>query len=150
LYIASRNASNGKLLEWDHLCCGGGGARWRSLSTNVRPDQQDWAYALAVNPISPNFIFAAMHESGIWRSDDFGYEWYSKNGDLVEYSTRDIVFDPHHTPVYAYAGFWHAGGNASNVLKSTDAGLNWAPTDTMWSVFRLVSTPMQIPFTRQP
>lgn len=149
LYIATRGISNNGEAPWNGIIYRSvdSGASWQIALNNVPgPDQQDWAYALAVNPISPNSVFAAMHESGIWRSDDFGFEWYPKNGDLLEYSTRDIVFDPHHMPVYAYAGFWHTGGNASNVLKSTDAGLNWAPTDTSMygvKVFRLTVDPIQ-------
>ena len=127
LYIATRGISNNGNPPWSGIVyrSSDGGTSWHIALNNVPgPWQQDWAYSLAVHPTSPNIIFAATHEYGIFRSDDYGYNWYTANGGLVDYSTRDIVIDNHHAPFYAYAGFWHGSG----VLKSIDEGLDWSPT----------------------
>lgn len=141
MYIATRGISNNGNPPWSGIVyrSSDGGTSWHSALYNVPgPWQQDWAYSLAVVPTSPNTIFAATHEYGIYRSDDYGYNWYAVNGGLVDYSTRDVAIDIHHTPFYAYSGFWHANGqqiNLSNVLKSTDGGINWVPTnESMYGV----------------
>jgi photosystem II stability/assembly factor-like uncharacterized protein len=136
VYISTRGISNNGGPPWNGVVylSSDGGVNWQVSLKNVPgPWQQDWAYSLAIHPTSPNIIFAATHEYGIYRSDDYGYNWYSVNGGLVDFSTRDLVIDPRYSPFTAYAGFWHADGaeiNPSNVLKSTDGGFNWLPTNT--------------------
>ena len=128
LYIATRGLSSNGEAPWSGIVYRSfdAGASWQvSLADRPNPWQQDWAYALAINPMSPNILFAATHEYGIYRSDDLGYNWYTVNGGLSDLSTRDIVVDPRHSPFYAYAGFWHRSG----VLKST-GGINWSLTSS--------------------
>jgi photosystem II stability/assembly factor-like uncharacterized protein len=126
LYAATRGLSNNGEAPWSGVVYRSfdAGASWQvSLKDVPIPWQQDWAYALAIHPASPNILFAATHEYGIYRSDDSGYNWYTVNGGLSDFTTRDIVVDPRHSPFYAYSGFWHRSG----VQKSTD-GITWAPT----------------------
>jgi photosystem II stability/assembly factor-like uncharacterized protein len=126
LYAATRGLSNNGYPPWNGVVYRSfdAAASWQvSLKDVPIPSQQDWAYGLAIHPTSPNIIFAATHEYGIFRSDDAGYNWYTVNGGLSDFTTRDLVVDPRPSPFYAYAGFWHRSG----VQKSTD-GFSWAPT----------------------
>lgn len=129
VYIATRGISNLGNPPWNGIVyrSSDGGASWLATLRNVPgPWQQDWAYSLAIHPTSPNILYAATHEYGIFRSDDYGYNWYTTNEGLEDFSTRDIVIDILHSPFYAYSGFWHGSG----VLKSTDDGFTWKQTDS--------------------
>ena len=129
VYVATRGISNNGNPPWNGIVYRSldSGASWRAVLSDL-PSlyQQDWAYGLAINPTSPKNIYAAMHETGIFHSDDYGISWYSANngiptegGDIR--STRDILIDTSHSPFYAYAGFWHGNG----VYKSTDGASTW-------------------------
>jgi len=150
VYIATRGISNNGNPPWNGIVYRSmdGGASWQIVLKDV-PSlyQQDWAYALTILPTSPKYIYAAMHESGILYSDDYGISWYTANeglpnegGDIR--STRDIVIDSSRNPFYAFTGFWHGSG----VYKSTDNVSAWIPTDTSIAgvkIIRLTLDPNQ-------
>ncbi len=133
VYISTRGISNGGDAPWNGVVYRSldGGASWRAVLSDI-PSlyQQDWAYGLAINPTSPQNIYAAMHQSGIYHSDDYGISWYSANdgipieaGDIR--NTRDILIDGSRSPFYAYAGLWHEG-----VFMSTDSMNSWVPANS--------------------
>jgi photosystem II stability/assembly factor-like uncharacterized protein len=135
VYIATRGISvklDDGTTRWNGIVYRSldGGASWKTVLSDI-PSlyQQDWAYGLAINPTSPKNIYAAMHQSGIYHSDDYGISWYSANdgipievGDIR--NTRDILIDSSRSPYYAYTGLWHEG-----VFKSTDSINSWIPTN---------------------
>jgi photosystem II stability/assembly factor-like uncharacterized protein len=132
VYITTRGISNNGSPPWNGVVYRSldGGASWQAVLTNVTSSfQQDWAYSLAINSASPKNIYVAMHQAGIYHSDDYGISWYSANngipveaGDIR--NTRDILIDVSHSPFYAYTGLWHDG-----VYKSTDSLNTWVPVN---------------------
>ncbi len=98
-----------------------GGASWTPSLTDVGgSNQQDWAYSLAVDPVSPNVVYAATHEHGPYRSDDYGATWRPVTTGLSDLSGRFIAIDPvnHNT---LYFGVWHR----TAIFKSTNGGSSW-------------------------
>ena len=133
VYISTRGISNNGNPPWNGVIYRSfdSGSSWRAIVSNYPSSyQQDWAYGLAINPSSPKNIYAAMHQSGIYHSDDYGISWYKANDGLpVEaggiLNTRDILIDVSHSPLYAYTGLWHAG-----VYKSTNNLSTWLPANS--------------------
>jgi len=149
VYIATRGISNNGNPPWNGVVyrSSDGGASWMVVLSNI-PSlyQQDWAYSLAINPTSPKNIYAAMHQSGIYHSDDYGISWYSANDGIpVEVgeirNTRDILIDASRSPFYAYTGLWHEG-----VFKSTDSINFWVPANNSIAgvkIYRMTLDPNQ-------
>jgi photosystem II stability/assembly factor-like uncharacterized protein len=100
-----------------------GGASWTPSLTNAGgSDEQDWVYSLVIDPKAPNTIYAAAHETGAYRSTDYGKSWSSINKGLDDLTGRAILIDPTHTnPSTLYIGVWHRSG----VFKTNDSGGNW-------------------------
>ncbi|HJW90693.1 MAG TPA: hypothetical protein VJ436_08640 [Anaerolineales bacterium] len=78
VYAATRGNSNNGDRPWAGVVYRSedAGATWiPSLYDLGGADYQDWVYALEINPNAPQIIFAATHEHGPVRSDDFGNTW---------------------------------------------------------------------------
>lgn len=88
--------------------------------------------AIAIDPESPNIIYAAFGESertsqgGVYKSMDWGEHWQSINNGLARASTKSLVIDPKSDPDsrILYAGTWGYG-----VYKTTDGGKSWIPVN---------------------
>jgi photosystem II stability/assembly factor-like uncharacterized protein len=105
-----------------------GGASWTPVLQNVGGSgAQDWVYSIAVNPTSPEEVFAASHEHGPYRSENYGASWSSVMNNLSDGSGRAIAVDPRSSNSDAvYYAVWHRTG----VYKSTNAGASWASTSS--------------------
>jgi photosystem II stability/assembly factor-like uncharacterized protein len=125
LYVATRGVSNNNAPPWSGVIYKtvDGGATWQpAISDLAGNDQQDWAYALAINPNSTNIIYAATHQHGPYRSTNSGKTWSSITNGITNFSTRAIVVDPASgIPPVLYTGVWTKSG----VFKSTDGGKSW-------------------------
>jgi photosystem II stability/assembly factor-like uncharacterized protein len=77
---------------------------------------------LAIDPASPNILYAAVDGRGIFKSINAGMSWDSANDGLTYNSVFALAIDPSSTTTI-YAGTWFGG-----VFKSTDGGKNWTPT----------------------
>ncbi|GAP05247.1 MAG TPA: hypothetical protein DEQ80_11075 [Anaerolinea thermolimosa] len=123
LYAATRAMSRGNP-PWSGIVykSENGGASWRAVLQNIGgANQQDWVYSLAVLPRDPNFILAAAHEYGVYRSLNYGDSWSAANNGITDFSGRAVVFDPRYrNPSTAFYGVWHRSG----LFKTTtDANL---------------------------
>lgn len=86
-----------------------GGANW----TNVTGTVNSYPYALAVDPLDCNRVFAGT-SSKVFRSADGGASWAPSNGYV---SALELAVDPHN-PNVLYAGGY-------GCYKSIDGGVNW-------------------------
>jgi photosystem II stability/assembly factor-like uncharacterized protein len=120
-----RSADAGK--TWEHL--------------GLRDGQQ--IPALAVDPVNPNRLFAAVlghpygpnPERGIYRSTDGGKSWDKVLGKSDRIGGSDVVIDPR-DPNTVYASLWEDTlgpwedgnqypGTGGGLFKSTDGGTTW-------------------------
>lgn len=128
LYIGTRGVSNNGLPPWNGVLYKStdAGLTWRAVLQNVGGlELQDWSYSIAVNPQAPQYVYAAMHESGVYRSVNYGESWFSSNEGLEtgdDRTGRAIIVDkelPY--PYRIYYGAWRGNG----VYFSLDNGGAW-------------------------
>src|SRR5512132_1631399 len=74
---------------------------------------------VAIDPVTPDTIYAATGSGGVWRSDDGGQHWILPGDDMVSRPLEWIEVDPGN-PATLYAGI-HNPGNAG-LWRSTDRG----------------------------
>jgi len=79
---------------------------------------------VAIDPASPDTIYAATHSGGVWRSDDGGQHWLLPGDDLVSRAVEWIAVDPGN-PATLWAGLDNVGHPA--LWRSSDRGKTWAP-----------------------
>ena len=126
VYITTRGISNNGNRPWNGVIyrSDNAGASWTPKLYNLGgTDYQDWAYALIIDLNSPDILFAATHEHGVYRSTNYGDSWQAANHGISNYSTRAIVVGP--TADYAnyvYTGVWTRSG----VFRSTNLGDSWS------------------------
>jgi photosystem II stability/assembly factor-like uncharacterized protein len=114
VYISTRGISNNNNRPWKGIIyrTTNGGATWIPALENVGgTEQQDWAYSLAVHPLSPNQVYAAYHEYFVWRSNDYGQTWNLFNSGISDHSGRSVIINPNQlNPPNLYYGVWHQTG----------------------------------------
>ncbi|HSF81646.1 MAG TPA: hypothetical protein VLA49_10455 [Anaerolineales bacterium] len=126
IYAATRGLSNNGSQPWSGVVYRSDdrGATWTSKLYNLGgSNYQDYVYSLTIHPGSPNILFAATHEHGIYRSTNYGDSWQSYNNGITNSSTRAVVtgsYTDYHDDVYT--GVWERLG----VYKSTNLGVTWA------------------------
>jgi len=97
-----------------------GGSTWTPLTNGLAGSA--WVNHLVIDPASPSTVYAAT-DAGFFKTVDDGASWASINNGLSGPS-EDLAIDPvTHTTLY---GAVLPGGG--DLLKSTDAGANWAST----------------------
>ncbi len=74
--------------------------------------------ALAINPNTPDTLYAGTQNSGVFKSTDGGAIWNLVNTGLTNTTVNALAIDPM-TPNTLYAG------TGRGVFKSTDGGANW-------------------------
>lgn len=111
--------------------------------------QQDFAYngglgrinCIAIHPSNDNIIYVGTPASGIWKTTSGGANW--SNGDNPDWmplmedqsiGVSGIVIDPVSPQnIYVLTGDGDGGQTCSvGVLKSTDGGNTWNPTNLQW------------------
>lgn len=128
LFIGTRGISNNGKPPWNGVLYKSedAGQTWRAVLQNVGGlDAQDWAYSVAVNPQAPNYVYAAMHEHGVYRSVNNGEYWFNSSEGLDtddDRSGRAIVVDWQGSyPYRIYYAAWRGNG----VYLSLDNGGAW-------------------------
>ena len=125
LYAATRGVSNGGNNPWNGVVYKSidAGQTWTPSLTNVGGNlYMDWVYSLAVNPNAPNQVFAATHENGPFRSDDYGSTWQTIHNGINDPSGRAIIISPQpESSSVLYHGVWHF----DSVYKSINSGDLW-------------------------
>ncbi len=125
VYASTRGLSNNGGPPWNGEIyrSTNGGASWSLVLKDLGGAAlQDWAYAITVNPYSPNQVLIAAHETGPHRSDNYGSAWYPVDNGVRDFSGRAIAISPdaQHASTYYY-GVWHD----DTIYKSTDAAGSW-------------------------
>jgi photosystem II stability/assembly factor-like uncharacterized protein len=89
---------------------------------------------IVVHPTSPNTIYAATAQGGVWKTTDGGAHWTPKSDNEISMAIGAIAIDPG-SPETIYAGTGE--GNFSldsyygnGVLKSTNGGDTWTAHGT--------------------
>ena len=103
----------------------GRGATWNVVNTGLTTLNVN---ALAIDPKSPNTIYAGVYNTGattggVFKSTDGGASWNPVNTGLTSLDVRALAID-RVTPATLYAGMY--GG----VFKSTNGGGSWAVKST--------------------
>jgi photosystem II stability/assembly factor-like uncharacterized protein len=128
LYAGTRGISNNGKPPWNGVLYKSedAGQTWRAVLQNVGGlDAQDWVYCVTANPQASNYVYAATHEHGVYRSINYGESWFYSSEGLEtddDRTGRAIVVDwqlPY--PYRTYFGTWR--GNA--VYLSVDNGGSW-------------------------
>lgn len=112
LYVASQS-SNGLRRSVD------GGASWTTINNGL----STFVNALAIDPVTPNIMYAGTNSVGVSRTTDGGASWTTINNGLTSSDSRRITslgIDPT-TPTTMYAG------TRAGVYMSTDSGASWRP-----------------------
>ena len=77
--------------------------------------------SIAIAPHNPNIVYAGTYGKGVFRTNDKGKNWASKNHGLKSQSVWAVVINPNN-PRTLYAGTWDNG-----VFRSIDEGESWQP-----------------------
>ena len=129
LYAATRGVSNGGHEPWNGVVYKSidAGQTWTPSLTNVGGiGVMDWVYSLAINPNASNQVFAATHENGPFRSDDYGSTWHAIYKGINDPSGRAIVISPQaEYSSILYHGVWHF----DSVYKSINSGDLWTTSN---------------------
>lgn len=133
VYAATRGISNNGNPPWKGVLYRSldGGSAWVPILQNVGGAAlQDWAYYVMTNPHAHNEVLIAAHETGPYRSDDYGITWYPIDNGILDYSGRviSIGLQDAFATTYYY-GVWHQ----DTIYKSTDRGGSWAPSNNGYS-----------------
>lgn len=77
-------------------------------------------YKIVIDPVSPNTLYAAASDGGVFNSTDSGSRWSAVNVGLTNLSVRALAINPA-TSSTLYAGTYNGGG----VFRSTNNGAHW-------------------------
>ncbi len=87
--------------------------------------------SLAINPASPNIVYATADLSGVYKSYDYGKTWSHSRGGLntlADWTVAAIAVNPRN-PNNLFIGsgeVWdHPAGNYGGLFRSDDGGKNW-------------------------
>lgn len=120
----------------DHIDAGGnepsygvhvsrdGGQTWIERNEGLRQTSALNVHDIAVHPTNPSTAYVATHDSGVFRTTDYGASWSPTSGGLdattPAVSIRALAIDPH-DPQRVYAGVEQGG-----VYLSEDGGTSWS------------------------
>ena len=98
---------------------------------------------IAFHPTNANKMLAGAASGGIWYTNDKGKNWNTTTDDLAALGISDIKYAPSN-PSIVYAATGDNDGSdtyAIGIIKSTDGGIHWSPTNLSWAVTmrRLIS-----------
>jgi uncharacterized protein (TIGR03437 family) len=100
--------------------------------------------ALAIDPNSPNTIFAGTATGGVWKTLDGGQNWTSLTDFLPVLSVSSLVMDPTNSQTL-YLGTGETTRGAG-IFKTTDGGVTWnqltsTNNSSFYYVYSLVINP---------
>lgn len=125
VYACTRGSSTNGTAPWNGIVYRStdSGQTWIPSLTNVGGSSvKDWAYSLVINPNYPYQVFTATHESGPYRSDNYGANWYAISHGINDLSGRAIVISPQlQFSGLLFYGVWHF----DTVYKTLNGGQNW-------------------------
>jgi photosystem II stability/assembly factor-like uncharacterized protein len=75
-----------------------GGERWRPISTGLTNTDVG---ALAIDPATPNTLYAGTSDGGVFMSDDGGESWRAINAGLTATDVLALAIDPRGSNLYA-------------------------------------------------
>jgi photosystem II stability/assembly factor-like uncharacterized protein len=99
------------------LAAAAAAAGWRSEGPDLGA-----VHDLAVDPAHPDTVYAATHNGGVWRSDDFGKTWSLPGTDMTGWTVLWVEADPG-TPGTVWCGIDAPGDPA--LFRSRDRGATW-------------------------
>jgi hypothetical protein len=97
-----------------------GAANWSAVNTNLLTGAGVTYYAIAIDPITPNTVYAGSDRGGVFKTTNGGGNWSAVNTGLSDTFIRSLAIDPV-SPSTVYAGTGCEG-----VFKTTDGGANWS------------------------
>lgn len=88
------------------------------------------------DPTNSNIMYAGSPSGGLWKTTNAGSNWTTNTDQLSIIGCTDIAIDPTNTQImYMATGDGDASDTYSiGVLKSTNGGTTWNPTDLNWTV----------------
>ena len=95
--------------RWSHYVVNGGGGQT----------------ALAVNPLSPNIVYATMDHGGIVKSTDYGDTWQTINNNIGSTRLADVKLDPLNPDIIYVTAAYCRGCGQGELYRSLDGGLHW-------------------------
>lgn len=104
------------------------GDNWSAVNTGLT---HLTIYALAVDPVTNNTIYAGTFGGGIFKSTDGGDSWSAVNTGLTNLNITTLAIDSA-TPTTVYAGTLGGG-----VFKSTTGGGSWTEANTGLSTLQV-------------
>ena len=109
----------GCCLVWPQIAAGGVNT-WTSIGP-----EGEVVSVLAIDPTTPNTVYAGTSGRGVFKSTDGGGSWSAANVGLTAMDVRVLAIDPQ-TPTTLYAGTYSGAGiYGDTVFKSTDGGASW-------------------------
>lgn len=104
-------AATGQVLccRWNHYVIDGGGGQT----------------GLAVNPLSPNVVYATMDHGGIVKSTDHGDTWHTINNNIGRMRLADVKLDPLNPDILYVTAAFCRGCGQGELYRSLDGGTHW-------------------------
>ena len=106
------------------------GESWNLIrNTGITTDAM--IYSLAIDPNNSNIIYAAT-SNGVYKSNNSGETWVSKNSGLPHNLTMTLKINPNDTQIL-YVTLWAEPGSSTwkgGVYKSLDGGNSWTPKNS--------------------
>lgn len=110
-----------------------GGTTWTTLTnlhyevlygTPGTPHDTSYIRDMAIDPRSPNVIYACTQWGGTWKSTDYGDTWTRIFGDHL-YITNNVIIDSRDSNVLYMSSLGGYSGVNRGIYRSTDAGASW-------------------------
>ncbi|NER31786.1 MAG: hypothetical protein F6J89_30300, partial [Symploca sp. SIO1C4] len=103
---------------WDNIAIGGMG----------------FVTGIGIHPTEPGIVYVRTDVGGIYRWDSVANRWIPLMDEFGEseehhYGIESIALDPNNPDILYAATGYYTRETTSDILKSTDRGQNWVPTE---------------------
>lgn len=95
--------------RWNHYVVNGGGGQT----------------ALAVNPLSPNIVYATVDHGGIVKSTNYGDTWQTINNNIGSTVLADVKLDPLNPDILYVTASYDPRHGQGELYRSKDGGAHW-------------------------
>lgn len=109
-----------------------GGQNWVEANRGLAGNK---IHSLAIDPITPETLYAGTFFNGVFKSVDGGATWKASGTGITSDHVYTIIIDPA-TPTNLYAGTLHG------IFVSTDGGASWNPGPAWFSVYTIAIDPL--------